>query len=390
MIDFKLEAENIKEEIINIRRDIHENPELDFDLFRTSKVVLDFLKSENIECYSTAKTGVCAIIKGQNTNKVIALRADMDALPIIDKKNVSYKSKVSGKMHACGHDAHTAILLGVAKILNKHKDKLNGSVKLLFEPAEETSGGAPLMIKDLVLENPRVDAIIGLHVSENLDCGKIKVKEGMVNAASNPFSITIVGKGGHGAMPHYTVDPIIITSNLINALQSIRSRELDPVNPAVITIGSIHGGTSSNIIPETIEIKGIIRTVTLEDREYVKKRLVEITSGICESFRGQGIVNIEEGYPSLINNSKMVDRLKKVSSKIIGTNNVLNQMAPSMGVESFAYFAKERPSVFYYLGTKGENFDNPAHGSYFDINEEAIALGMAIQCEYVYDYLTIT
>lgn len=390
MIDFKLEAENIKEEIIKIRRDIHENPELDFDLFRTSKVVLDFLKSENIECYSTAKTGVCAIIKGQNTNKVIALRADMDALPIIDKKNVSYKSKVSGKMHACGHDAHTAILLGVAKILNKHKDKLNGSVKLLFEPAEETSGGAPLMIKDLVLENPRVDAIIGLHVSENLDCGKIKVKEGMVNAASNPFSITIVGKGGHGAMPHYTVDPIIITSNLINALQSIRSRELAPVNPAVITIGSIHGGTSSNIIPETIEIKGIIRTVTLEDREYVKKRLVEITSGICESFRGQGIVNIEEGYPSLINNSKMVDRLKKVSSKIIGTNNVLNQMAPSMGVESFAYFAKERPSVFYYLGTKGENFDNPAHGSYFDINEEAIALGMAIQCEYVYDYLTIT
>lgn len=390
MIDFKLEAENIKEEIIKKRRDIHENPELDFDLFRTSKVVLDFLKSENIECYSTAKTGVCAIIKGQNTNKVIALRADMDALPIIDKKNVSYKSKVSGKMHACGHDAHTAILLGVAKILNKHKDKLNGSVKLLFEPAEETSGGAPLMIKDLVLENPRVDAIIGLHVSENLDCGKIKVKEGMVNAASNPFSITIVGKGGHGAMPHYTVDPIIITSNLINALQSIRSRELAPVNPAVITIGSIHGGTSSNIIPETIEIKGIIRTVTLEDREYVKKRLVEITSGICESFRGQGIVNIEEGYPSLINNSKMVDRLKKVSSKIIGTNNVLNQMAPSMGVESFAYFAKERPSVFYYLGTKGENFDNPAHGSYFDINEEAIALGMAIQCEYVYDYLTIT
>lgn len=388
MIDFKLEAENIKEEIIKIRRDIHENPELDFELYRTSNLVKNYLKDNNIEYYETAKTGVCGIIKGRNTEKVIAVRADMDALPLIDKKNVSYKSKVEGKMHACGHDAHTAILLGVSKILNKYKDELNGSVKLLFEPAEETSGGAPIMIKEGVLENPKVTGIIGLHVSENVDCGKIRVKDGMVNAASNPFNITIVGKGGHGAMPHYTIDPIVITSHLITALQSIRSRELAPVNPGVLTISSIHGGTCNNVIPESIEIKGIIRTVNIEDREYVKKRVKEISKGICESFGGKAIVNIEEGYPSLINNTDMVNRIKKVGEKILEKENVLTQNAPSMGVESFAYFARERPSVFYFLGTKGENANSPAHGSYFDIMEEGLILGMAIQSEYVYDYLT--
>ena len=391
MIDFIKEALDIKEELIGIRRCIHQNPELGFEEYRTSKIIKDFLTKENIPFYSVANTGVCAEIVGEGRGKkVIALRADMDALPIEEDPEYTYRSKIKGKMHACGHDAHTAILLGAAKILNRNKKEFTGIVKLLFEPGEETTGGAPIMINEGVLKEPYVERIVGLHVSEDLDCGKIGVKLDMVNAASNPFTIRIKGRGGHGAHPDKTVDPIVAASNVVMSIQTIASREVPPVNPVVITVGSIKGGTAPNVIPDEVTLSGIIRTITNEDRVYVVKRLEEIVSGVCEALRAEGRVVVEEGYPCLYNDEEMVKRVKKIGKKIIGERNVLDQKNPSMGVESFAYFAQERPSVFYYLGTrnKSKGAYKPAHSSGFKIDEEAIPIGVAMQCAIAFDYLT--
>lgn len=388
MIDFYKSAQDIKEQLVEWRRDFHSHPELGFEEYRTSKIIKDFLTSEGIEYKEVAGTGICGFIKG-NGDKTIAIRADIDALPLQDRKTCSYASKEPNKMHACGHDAHTTILLGVAKLLNSCKNELKGNVKLIFEPAEETVGGAKYMIKEGALLEPNVDAVIGLHVDEGLSCGKIGVKQGVVNAASNPFTIKIIGKGGHGAHPDTTVDPIVISSSVISALQTIISRELPPTAPRVITIGSIHGGTASNIIPEEVTIGGIIRTMKTEHREYVKKRVREIVEGIVHSMRGQCEINIEESYPCLYNNDGMLNLIKQSAVQIIGEDNVVNFEEPSMGVESFAYFSMERPAAFYFLGCRNEEkaIINPAHGSYFDIDEECLPLGVAIQCKAAFDYL---
>lgn len=388
-MDFLKEAEKIKDQLVDWRRDFHSHPELDFELYRTSEKVRKFLDEEGIEYYITAKVGICAIIRGSKSGKTVALRGDMDALPIQDAKKCSYASKHEGKMHACGHDVHTTILMGAAKLLNSIKDELKGNVKLLFEPAEETSGGARVMIPEGVLENPKVDAVIGLHVDEEINAGQIGIKQGIVNAASNPFKIKIIGKGGHGASPSSTVDPVIIACNVINALQTIISRELPPVAPGVLTVGSIHGGTAGNIIPGEVNISGIIRTMQVEHRAYVKKRLTEITEGIVKSMRGTCEIQIEESYPCLHNDNNMYELLKNSAKKIIGEDKINILENPSMGVESFAYFSMERPAVFYYLGCKNEDkgITNPAHGNLFDVDEACIPIGVAIQCQAVVDAL---
>ncbi|MDU1312657.1 MAG: M20 family metallopeptidase [Clostridium septicum] len=390
---FKEQVLSIKNELISIRRDIHENPELGMEEYRTSSKIKEFLKAEGIDFREVSKTGVCGIIKGNKKGenlKTIALRADIDALPILDKKTCSYASKVKGKMHGCGHDAHTTILLGCAKILNRNRHLFNGNVKFLFEPAEETVGGARFMIDEGVLENPRVDAILGLHVEETLECGKVMVKKGVVNAASNSFKILIKGSGGHGAYPHTTVDPIVIASTVIMSLQTIVSREIDANHQAVVTIGSIHGGTAQNVIPEEVIIKGIIRTMYKEDREYIKRRIQEIVEGICNSSRSTCNIEIEDSYPSLWNNDYMVNLFQDTSNKVLGEENIVVQKNPKMGVESFAYFANERPSVFYFLGSlnKEKNIIYPAHSSLFDIDEDCLTIGVTMQCELVLQYLT--
>lgn len=391
-INFKKEALDISEELIKIRRDFHEHPELGFEEYRTSKKIKEFLKNENIPYIEVAKTGVCAIIEGtkEGEKKCIGLRADIDALPMLDKKVCSYSSKEEGKMHGCGHDAHTTILLGAARLLNRHKDEFSGYVKLFFEPAEETTGGAPLMIEEGVLENPKVDKIVGLHVEETLDVGKIMVRKGVVNAASNPFFITIKGKGGHGAYPHMAIDPVVIASHVVLALQSIVSREIKPVNPSVVTVSTINGGTAGNIIPDEVKLSGIIRTMTLEDRSFAVKRVKEIVSSICKAMRGDYEINIQESYPCLYNDSDSVDLVRKSAKEILNDDNVLEQEAPKLGVESFAYFALEKPSAFYFLGVRNENKNiiHSAHNSLFDIDEEALHLGVALQSQIAFNYLT--
>ena len=393
MKNFNIEANNIKEELIEVRRTLHQYPELGFEETNTSKFIKEFLTKEGIEFKEFAGTGVCGIIKGTKegiNNKVIGLRADIDGLPMQDKKSCSYASKINGKMHACGHDGHTTILLGAAKLLNKNKDKFNGTVKLIFEPAEETTGGAKVMISEGVLKDPAVDVMCGLHVEEVLDAGMIMVKRGTVNAASNPFTITIKGSGGHGSYPDTAVDPIVIASHVVTSLQSIVSREIKPVNPAVVTIGSIHGGTAQNIIPSEVKLGGIIRTMTNEDREFAKRRLKEIVNGICTTFRGSAEIEIEESYPCLYNDDNMVEILEASAKNIIGSENVKVQKNPKLGVESFAYFANEVPSVFYFLGIRNEEkgIIHSAHNSLFDIDEDALPIGVAIQCEVAINYLT--
>lgn len=394
LIDFLKEAEGIKEELVGIRRDIHMHPELGLNEKRTSKVIQDFLKSYKIEFSKSAGTGIVGIINGRKktnrSKKVIAIRADMDALPLEDKKTCSYKSKINGKMHGCGHDAHTAMLLGIAKIINNHKDDFYGSVKLIFEPAEETVGGAKIMIEEGALKNPEVNGVIGLHVSEDVPVGKIEIKDNMVNASSNVFSIKIKGIGGHGAHPSTCIDPIIISSVIIQSIQNIITREISRFSPTVISICSINGGEAYNVIPDEVTLKGIIRTINKEDRKYVIKRFVEMVTKIAESFRAKVDINIEEGYPCLYNNEHMVSLLKSSAETIIGKENIISKEYPSMGVESFAYFAEKKPSVFYYLGTRNtlKGTDKPAHGNYFDIDEDAIPIGVAIQCKFAFDYLT--
>lgn len=393
MVNFKEEALKIKEDLIKTRRHLHMHPEIGMEEYETSKFIKEFLKNEGIPYYETTKTGVCGIIKGEKqpgNNKTIALRADIDGLPMKDKKVCDYSSKIEGRMHACGHDGHMTILLGAAKILNNNKDLFSGNVKLLFEPAEETVGGARFMIQDGVLKNPSVEAVAGLHVEETLECGKVMVKYGVVNAASNPFTIKINGSGGHGAYPHTTVDPIVMASQVILGLQTIVSREVMPQNPALITVGSIHGGTAQNIIPDSVTITGIIRTMEKEDREFVKKRMREVVEGVCTTYRGSSEIDIEESYPSLHNDDNMVTLFKDAATKILGSENIVEQRKPKMGVESFAYFANEVQGVFYFLGTGNTNKGTTytAHSSLFDIDEDALPIGVSIQCQIAYDYLT--
>lgn len=387
-VDFLKIAQNMKGELVKIRRDFHMHPELDYDLHRTQKKIEEFLEKEGIEYSEIANTGVCGIIRG-NGDKTIALRADMDALPIQDMKKCAYSSKVKGKMHACGHDAHITILLGAARILNKIKNNLKGNVKLIFEPAEETTGGAKVMLEEGVLENPHVDRVIGLHVEEYIDVGKIGVRYGVVNAASNPFTIKIRGIGAHGARPHMSIDPVVISSYVVLAIQEIISREIPPTDGALITIGSIHGGTAQNIIPSEVVLTGIIRTMKTEHREYVKRRLREVVEGVVNSMRGKSEIEIEESYPCLYNDDVVIRDIVSSASQVIGNKNIINLESPSMGVESFAYFSMERPSAFYYLGCKNEKkgIIYPAHGSLFDIDEDCIPIGVAIQCKSTYDFL---
>jgi len=387
-MDFLKMAKEIESELIDIRRDMHKNPELDFQLYKTRDKIINILKEENIEYTSYAETGIKAVIYG-NGDKTVALRSDMDALPINEETGKPFSSNEVGKMHACGHDAHMAIALGALKILNRIKDKLPGNVVFIFEPAEETTGGSRIMINEGVLENPRVDSIFGLHVSENIDAGKIGVKKGVVMAASNPFSIKIIGKGGHGAHPEATIDPIVIASQFISFIQTIISREINPNKGAVITVGMIQGGTAENIIPESVHIKGVIRSLANEDREYLKKRLADILDGVTKAGRASYELNIRESYPCLYNSDSNVDRAVSSAAYIIGKDNVIELKEPSLGVESFAYFSQKIPSAFYFLGirNKEKGIIYPAHNSRFDIDESAIAIGAAIQSKIAYDYL---
>jgi len=389
-IDYlKSKAVEIKDWVIGVRRDFHQYPELGFEEYRTRDKIIEYLNQMGIENKVVAKTGVLGIIRGKRKGKTVALRADIDALPMDDRKDVSYKSKVKGKMHACGHDAHTAILLGASRLLKEMEDDIKGNIKLIFQPAEETVGGALPMIEGGVLEEPYVDGVFGLHVDNSLEVGQIGIKYGQMKAASDEIKITVYGKNSHGAYPQDGVDAIIIAGQVLTALQMVISRNVDPRSSAVLTIGTIKGGYAANIIADMVEMEGIVRTLDEESRELVIDRIKEIVKKIPKSLGGRGELERVKGYLPLINDHDMVEIVRKNGLELLGQDKVYEISYPSFGVEDFSYFAAERPSAFFQLGSgnRKKGIVHSGHTPYFDIDEECLVKGVLLQVKNALEFL---
>lgn len=375
-------AKQFAEDVVQIRRHIHANPELSFQEFETAKYVAEQLRALGIEPKEgVAGTGLTAIIKGKNPeSKTVALRGDMDALPILEANDIDYKSTNEGVMHACGHDVHTACVLGAARILNELKDQFEGTIKLVFQPGEEKNpGGASLMIKDGALENPRPNRMMGQHVMPYIPTGKVGFREGMYMASADEVYLTVKGKGGHAALPDKVIDPIIIASHILVALQQVVSRNADPKTPTVLSFGTIHGGQAQNIIPDEVKISGTFRALNEAWRFEAHKRITSIAKGIAEGMGGACDVNIDVGYPFLANDEITTQTARKAAVDYLGEENIV-ELDLWMGAEDFAYYTHEVPSCFYRLGTGNEEkgTTNGVHTSNFNIDEDAIELGIGL------------
>ncbi|ACB86339.1 M20 metallopeptidase family protein [Natranaerobius thermophilus] len=382
------ESTQIKDSLIQWRRDIHSYPELGMQEEKTSNLVQEKIYSMGIEPKNgVGKTGVLGLIEGENPGPTIGLRADMDALNMNDEKNVSYASEISGMAHSCGHDAHTAMLLGAAWILKNNPPKY-GNVKLIFQPGEEGFFGAKKMIEDGALEEPKVDAIGGLHVNTTIPTGSIMYAESQVCAAADFIEIEIIGQGGHAAHPHLTKDPVPVAGEVLSSLQRIISRNVDPLDSGVITIGQIHGGSANNIIPESVKLGGTVRTLNPEIRNNMEARIESVVSGITQAHGLDYKFKYTYMYPSVNNADQMVDLLAKTSHDLLGKENVL-VTKPSMGGEDFSFFTERVPGVFFRLGVRNEEkgITYPGHHPLFDIDEEALPIGSAIMAGLALNYL---
>ena len=381
MIDFLKEARKIEPEIIEIRRQIHRRPELAYKEKATSKLVAGKLRSFGLEVRTgIGGTGVLGILRGPRKGGVVGLRADMDALPIEEMADVEFRSKEKGVMHACGHDTHVAMLLGAAKLLADHREDLAGIVKFFFQPAEEHGGrgGAKPMIQEGVMENPKVDFVFGLHIVGDVESGVIAFRGGPTMAAPDSFEIRITGRGGHGAYPQHTIDPIYVAAQLIIALQGVSGRMIDPIQPIVISVGSIHSGTKENIIPDQAILHGTIRTVDEFTRKRAKAKVSEVAEGVCRAFGAKAEVEFEkDAYPVMVNDEKVTERAKNIVGKLPGTR--VKLMALQLGGEDFSRFLHEAPGTFYFLGTKNPTkgciYNN--HSPRFKVDEDVLKFGTA-------------
>lgn len=373
--EIKKISSEIYEDVIAARRHLHSNPELSFKEFETSAFVKKRLTELNVEWKSMAGTGVVAIIKGNlSSSKVIALRADMDALPITEQNDVDYASKNNGVMHACGHDCHTASLLGVAYILQSIKDKFGGTVKLIFQPGEEIiPGGASLMIKEGVLEDPVPFAIIGQHVSPYLEAGKIGICPGKFMASMDELFITVKGKGGHGAQPHLNIDPVLITSHIIIALQQLVSRIANPISPTVLSFGKVIANGAINIIPNEVYIEGTFRAMDEEWRSKAHQEMKKMATGIAESMGGSCHFKIVKGFPYLINNENLSFKVKGYMQEYFGADKI-EDLNPWMAAEDFSYYSQEIHGCFYLLGTGNtkKGITSSLHTPTFNVDEFAL------------------
>jgi amidohydrolase len=365
-----------------IRRDIHRHPELGFAEERTASLIERALDEIGVRHERSAGTGVVALMdgEGEGASGCVGLRADMDALPIQDAKDGDLSSQVDGVMHACGHDAHVACLLGAARLISSRRGEFAGSVKLIFQPAEETdTGGALPMILEGALDSPNVDALLGLHVDPGIPAGTISVADGFINAASDMFDVVISGGGGHGAYPHKTSDVLYIACQCVSSLQSIVSRSVSPTEPAVVTVGALRAGSVRNVIPTEASFSGIIRTLDPGVRELVVRRLGDVIRGTCAALGGSVSIAIKPGYPMLRNDDGMAGFVRRTARGVIGEDKVLLG-TPGLGVEDFAYFAERRPSCFFNLGVRNEErgIIHPLHSERFDVDESALPVGAAL------------
>ncbi len=368
-------AETFYPETVNNRRFLHENPELSFEEIHTSAFIANELTKLEIPFTKMANTGLLGIIKGDKpSEKVIALRADIDALPITEANDVSYKSKNVGVMHACGHDVHTSSLLGTAKILNALKADFGGTIKLIFQPAEEKlPGGASVMIAEGVLENPKPQAVLGQHVMPLIDTGKIGLRSGKYMASTDEIYVTITGKGGHGAQPQQNIDPVLIMAHLITALQQIVSRNADPRLPSVLSFGKVIANGATNVIPNEVYLEGTFRTLDEKWRAEAHEKMLKLANGLVESMGAKVNFNIVKGYPFLINEEKLTASVKQSAIDFLGADNVLD-LDIWMAAEDFAYYSQVSDACFYRLGTRNESkgITSSVHTPTFDIDEIAL------------------
>ncbi|HMV15927.1 MAG TPA: amidohydrolase [Chitinophagales bacterium] len=385
-MDLKDKIKNLADayynELVAIRRHLHAHPELSFEEKETAAYISNKLDELGIEhTTNIGGHGIVGIIKGKNpTIKTIALRADIDALPIEEKNNCDYASKNIGVMHACGHDVHTTSLLGAAKILNELKEHFEGSIKLIFQPAEEKlPGGASIMIKEGVLKNPAVEVIFGQHVLPQLETGKVAFKSGIAMASCDEIYLTVKGKGGHGAVPHFTIDPILIASHIVVALQSVVSRNANPIMPSVLSIGKFIANGATNVIPEEVKLEGTFRTFDEQWRKEAHLKIKNICENITTSFGGICEVNIEKGYPFLKNDEQTTNASFALAQQYLGAENV-EEMPARMTAEDFSYYSQEVPACFYRLGTGNivKGITSSIHTPTFDVDENCLKIGSGL------------
>ncbi|HLO48856.1 MAG TPA: M20 family metallopeptidase [Kamptonema sp.] len=383
----RFEIRALEPQLVEWRRHLHQRPELSFTENLTAEFVSKKLQEWGItHQVGIAKTGIVATIDSGKPGLVLAIRADMDALPIQEENQVSYRSKHDGIMHACGHDGHTAIALGTAYYLANHREDFNGVVKIIFQPAEEGPGGAKPMIEAGVLKNPDVDAIIGLHLWNNLPLGTLGVRSGPLMAAVEIFECTIFGKGGHGAMPDQTVDSIVVTAQIVNALQTIVARNVNPIDSAVVTVGEFHAGNAHNVIADTAKISGTVRYFNpkYQEQNFFGKRVEQVISGTCQSHGASYDLNYYSLYPPVVNDPKIAELVRKVAHSVVETPAGVVPECQTMGGEDMSFFLQSVPGCYFFLGSANpdKNLAYPHHHPRFDFDETALGMGveMFVRC----------
>lgn len=380
--ELKVNAETLKDRLVEIRRHFHCYPETAFEEEKTGEYISVLLEEVGLEVKrNVAGTGVVALLKGSEEGKTIALRADMDALPLQDIKDADYSSRHPGVCHACGHDAHMAVVIGAALLLSKYRDRMKGQVKFIFQPAEEKPpGGASFMIEAGALDHPSVDAILGIHTNPYFPVGSVALKKGPIMAAADLIKIKIIGSGGHGAAPHQTVDPVVAAAQVIQGLQLISSRMVDPLEPIVVTIAKIQGGEKFNIIPREVELEGTVRTLNPGLRDQVKGMIERILGGITSACGAQYELEYVRNYPVLVNDHNITALVEEASREILGKENTVILEKPLMGSEDFASYLEHIPGSYLFLGVGPEEGKTiyPWHHPGYDINEEALPVGAAV------------
>lgn len=377
--ELKKKVDEIFEQVVAFRRELHMYPELSEQEESTSKFIQDELRKLAIPYKSNvAGHGVCATIYGKDKSHGVGLRADMDALPLTEMTDVPFKSKKPGVMHGCGHDIHTAVLLGTARILNELKEDLSGSVRLLFQPSEETIGGAKQMIDAGCLNNPQISSVVGLHVDTAVDAGSVQFIPGPMNAASCEFYVTVSGKSCHGAHPSDGIDALLPACAMVSSLQSIITRRIDPAEAALITVGQFHSGTKNNIISGETRFSGIIRTLNMENRSFLKEQIEEICKSTARAYGAACNVEFQDSYPSLENDDQLLAWIKPVCEEALGEDHVLLCTKPSLGADDFAYFCHGTRGLYYNIGARrpGEEDAYPIHSDRFNPDEECIRTGI--------------
>ena len=380
--------QEITQEMIDIRRELHQYPELGTKEFETGKIICKYLDKWGIEyTYGVADTGIVAMVRGEKPGPVVATRADIDALPLTEDPDRPYCSKHEGVMHACGHDVHTTIQLGLARLCKEMQADLAGTVKFFFQPAEETDGGGDRMVQAGCCENPRVDYTIGLHVQPYMDVGTVEMRYGQLNASCDTVRIKVKGKAGHGAYPERGIDAIVAACAIVSGLQTFVSRNISPLNNAVLTIGTINGGTKSNIVADEVLLTGTLRTLDPETRVFARDRIIALADGIAQGYGCTAETNVHWGYAALINTDEVVDVMKETAEEMLGREHVLMKQFPSLGGEDFSYFidGSAKGGAFYHLGCghTAKGITAALHNQKFDVDEDCIPLGIKLQMAFI-------